>query len=106
MLKGSFSRLTAGLILLGVLFTQAGLNLLHAHKGLPDHQIVTLSDSPENGGAPCQVCAMEGVASPLFAETNFFFLPEFTSTPFVEVGISGNLLPVSTLSAGRAPPLS
>ena len=35
--KSRISRLAAGVVLLTVLFTQVGLNLLHSHHGLPSH---------------------------------------------------------------------
>lgn len=97
--------MAAGLILLTVLFTQVGLNLLHSHLGLPDHTEAAFQSAPETSAAPCKVCALHGVPA-LYADTAELHFPDFSIQVFSEPVPAGILLPVADRSIGRAPPVS
>ncbi|MBL7847037.1 MAG: hypothetical protein JNL40_06180 [Cyclobacteriaceae bacterium] len=105
MSKRTFSRLAAGLVLLTVLFTQVGLNLLHSHLGQPDHSEAALQSAPETSAAPCKVCALHGVLA-LYADAAELHLPDFSLQVFSEPVPAGILLPAAGRSIGRAPPVS
>ena len=96
-------RLAAGFVLLVVVFTQVGLNLLHAHRGQPESVSVALSPSAESDNASCPVCALDGLPS-FCGEQATFVVPDFSSTPYDEAVISAVLLPNTSRSSGRAPP--
>ncbi len=97
-------RLTAVMVLLTVLFTQVGLNLLHSHLGQPDHTEAALQSAPETTTAPCKVCALHGVPA-LYADAAELHLPDFSLQVFSEPVPAGILLPVAGRSIGRAPPV-
>lgn len=92
------------MVLLMVLFTQVGLNLLHTHTGQPKETAAAVHDAQENGNTPCQVCAMDGV-QPLSIEEQFVAVPLFFAATFKAASTSSIILPVTGLSAGRAPPV-
>ena len=102
--KSRISRLAAGVVLLTVLFTQVGLNLLHSHHGLPSHHQIALSAFSESSPSACKACALDGVLT-LFVETSEFILPAKEQSTFVAPAISNAVLSFSGRSVGRAPPV-
>lgn len=101
--KRTVSRLASGLVLLVVLLTQVGLDLLHTHQGWPDrHGVAVQADSDSN--ASCQVCALDAVVASE-VPTDSFTTPEFSKPVFTVVLRSDILLSLAGLSHGRAPPI-
>jgi len=92
------------MVLLTVMFTQVGLNLLHTHQGQPQEISAAFHDAQESGNTPCPVCAMDGV-QPLSIEAQFVAVPLFFTATFKAVSASSIILPVTGFSAGRAPPV-
>lgn len=103
MTKNSFFRLLSVVVLLVVLFSQAGLALLHTHQGTPDcHPVAVHSGS--DGSSSCQVCALDAVmASDVAADP--LSIPDFTSPVTAVISSEGILLSYSGFSIGRAPPV-
>lgn len=97
-------RLTALLIVLAVLFTQVGVNLLHNHRGIPPTHPSALNSTADNSAANCNACALDGMPilyaeeSPLFDFTTFL-VPPASVTP------EGQVVLVAELRSGRAPPI-
>lgn len=86
-----------------VLFSQAGLALLHTHQGLRDSHPISLQADSDNA-APCSVCALDGIITPAIT-TDVFALPALSTDDFALVLSEGVLLSSSGLSVGRAPPV-
>lgn len=103
MTKNSLFRLSSVVVLLVVLFTQAGLALLHTHQGTPDcHPVAVHSGS--DGSSTCQVCALDAVLAADVAPDTLS-VPDFTSNGIAVISFEGIVLSYSGLSAGRAPPV-
>jgi hypothetical protein len=102
--KASIARFAAIVALLTVLFTQVGLNFLHAHAGQRVALEVALNDAPESGNASCPVCKMDGILA-LCLDYPVISLPDTAIPAFAATAILDVIVPAVELSAGRAPPI-
>jgi hypothetical protein len=91
------------MVLLVVLFTQAGLSLLHTHQGTLDRHPVAVQ-SGNDGMSSCQVCALDAVLASDVAP-DALSIPDFTSPEIAVISCEGVLLSFSGSSSGRAPPV-
>jgi hypothetical protein len=101
--KQSVFRSSAVFLLLVVLFTQAGLSLLHTHQGMPDCHPVALQSDTDNS-ASCQVCALDAVMD---AEPSSVTVIHDVPSPFQPASFVSGEAPLlfSARLKGRAPPV-
>jgi hypothetical protein len=86
-----------------VLFSQAGLSLLHTHQGLPDAHPLSLQMDSDNA-APCTVCALDGITAPAIT-SDAFSLPAWSTSDFAVSLSESTLFFPPGFSVGRAPPV-
>jgi len=102
--KRHFHRLISLLIVLAVVFTQVGVNLLHNHKGTPPIHPSALNSAADNSAANCNACAIDGMPvlyteeSPSFDFTTIFAVP-------VPIRSEGQVVLLAGSASGRAPPV-
>ena len=98
-----FFRIAAAGLIISVLFSQLGVNLMHTHQGSAPESVLAYKADNGNGSTPCKVCSLDVIPTLYFESYQLVSLVEPPAF-FAETSCADVLLPVSSPSLGRAPP--
>jgi hypothetical protein len=101
--KKTSYRISVALIILSLLFSQLGLNLMHTHQGFPPESSQAFS-APSSGVTPCKACSLD-VMPTLYVEDFHIASLEPIPVEFYEKLPVAELQAATSSSSGRAPPV-